>query len=110
MVHNSCINYLKKKKVITKATSHLLHTDEDVEYFDELAFAEMMRQVIEHIEELPATMKTIIKEYFLQGKKHKAIANQLSTTSNAVQLQKARAIKLLKQKLFLFTNLLFIFF
>jgi RNA polymerase sigma-70 factor (ECF subfamily) len=110
IVHNSCINYLKKKQVATKAVSHLQIINEDLEYFDELAFAEMMRQILGYLEELPANMTNILKQYYLQGKKHKEIAAKLSTTSNAVQLQKARAIKLLKQKLLLFINLLLIFF
>ncbi len=110
MVHNRCIDYLRKQKVITKATHHLENNEEDFEYFDELAFAEMMRQVIEHIEELPANMSTILKKYYLQGKKHKDIANELSTTPNAVQLHKAKAIKLLKQKLLFFISLLPVLF
>ena len=99
MVHNRCINYLKKKQVITKAAAYLQNINEDVEYFDELAFAEMMRRILLHIEYLPATMSTILKKYYLQGKKHKEIAGGLSATPNAVHLQKAKAIKLLKQKL-----------
>lgn len=101
MVRNRCIDYVRKKKVITKATTQLQTSEEDFEYFDELAFAEMIRQIIEHIEELPANMRTILKEYYLQGKKHKDIAAELLTTPNAVQLQKAKAIKLLKEKLLL---------
>jgi RNA polymerase sigma-19 factor, ECF subfamily len=70
----------------------------------------MVRQVIEYIEELPTNMSTILKEYFLKGKKHKEIAAELSTTPNAIQLQKARAIKLLKQKLLLLMCLCFFYF
>lgn len=110
IVRNRCIDYARKKNVITKAASHLQHYEEHFEYFDELAFAEMIRQVLNHIEELPANMSTILKEHYLKGKKYKEIAKKLSTTPNAVQLQKARAIKLLKQKLLLFITLLFICF
>jgi len=110
MVRNRCIDYVRKKKVIAKAASHLQNNEEEREYFDELAFAEMMQQVLAHLEELPATMRTIIKQYYLQNKKHKDIANELSTTPNAVQLQKTRAIKLLKEKLLILITLLCIFF
>ena len=65
----------------------------------------MMRHVIDHIEKLPSDMSTILKKYYLQGKKHKEIATELATTPNAVQLQKARAIKLLKEKLLFFLSL-----
>lgn len=101
IVRNRCIDYVRKKKVITKATNYLQNNEDDVEYFDELAFAEMMRQVIERIEELPANMSTILKEYYLQGKKYKDIANEHATTPDAVRMQKTRAIKLLQQKLLL---------
>jgi DNA-directed RNA polymerase specialized sigma subunit len=67
-------------------------------------------QILKHIEELPASMSTILKEYFLQGKKHKEIAAELSTTPNAIQLQKARAIKLLKQKLLFLMYLVCLFY
>ena len=105
-VRNRCIDYMRKQQVIHKAINYLQDRGEDSEYFDELAFAEMIRQVIEHIEELPANMSTILKEYYLQSKKHGEIAEELSTTTNAVKLQKSRAIKLLKQKLLLLVCLL----
>lgn len=108
MVRNRCIDYLRQQKVRTKAAIHLQRAEIDEPYFDELAFAEMLRQVLEHIEGLPANMNTILKKYYLQGKKHKEIARELSTTENAVQLQKAKAIKLLKQKLLFLISLLII--
>lgn len=110
MVRNRCIDYTRKQKVRTKAAIHLQPTEEDEPYFDELAFAEMLRQVLEHLEELPPNMSTVLKKYYLQGKKLKEIAKELSTTENAVQLQKAKAIKLLKQKLLFLISLLCIFF
>lgn len=110
MVHNRCIDYTRKKEVITRATSYLQNTEGGIEYFDELAFAEMMRELIDQIDALPGNMSTVLKQYYLQGKKHKEIAKKLSTTQNAVKLQKSRAIKLLRQKLLFFIGLLFIFF
>jgi len=110
MVRNRCIDYIRKQKVRTKVAPHLQTKEEDFEYFDELAFAEMMRQLLDHIEELPSHMRTILRKYYLQGKKHKEIAKELSTTTNAVKLQKSRAIKLLKQKLLFVVSILLIFF
>ena len=62
----------------------------------------MMRQVVNAIEELPANIRTILKEYYLQGKKYKDIANEHATTPDAVRMQKNRGIKLLQQRLLLF--------
>lgn len=109
MVRNRCIDYIRKQKVRSKAAPYLQPSEEDEEYFDELAFAEMLRQVLEHIECLPAGMRTVLKKYYLQGKKHKQIAKESSTTINAVKLQKSRAIKLLKQGLPLIVSLLLFF-
>lgn len=99
MVRNRCIDYTRKQKTITKTKSILLKSEEEFEHFDELVFAEMMRQIFDQIEELPETMKTILKKYYFEGKKHKEIAAELNMTPNAIQLQKAKAIKILKQKL-----------
>lgn len=110
MVRNRCIDYVRKKKVVTKATAILKYKEEETEYFDELAFAEMMRQVMEHIEQLPANMRNILKEYYIVEKKYKQIAKELATTPDAVRMHKTRAIKLLKEKLLLmFITISFIF-
>ena len=99
MVRNRCIDYTRKQKTITKTKSILLKSEEEFEHFDELVFAEMMRQIFDQIEELPETMKTILKKYYFEGKKHKEIAAEMNTTPDAVRMQKTRAIKILKQKL-----------
>lgn len=109
MVRNRCIDYLRKQKLNSRTIDLMQKAEDDFEYFDELAFAEMMRQVLDNIATLPETMATILNEHYLKGRKYKDIAKQLSTTPNAVKLQKARAVKLLKQKLTLFLSLLFIF-
>ena len=99
MVRNSCIDHIRKSSVAAKATLHLQQSDQETDYFDELVFAEMVRQVLEHIEALPANMRHIVDQYYLQGKKYNHIASELSTTPDAVRMQKTRAIKLLKEKL-----------
>ena len=104
MVHNSCITYVRRKTVITKAISYLKRNEDNFEYFDEITFAETVRLVLEHMEELPPRMSTIIKKYYLQGKRHKKIAAELSSTENAIQMYKGRAMRLLRQKLFAIRN------
>lgn len=65
--------------------------------------------MLEHIEELPPNMDTVLKYYYLQGEKLKEIAKEFATTPDAVRMQKNRALKLLKQKLpLLFFIILFI--
>jgi hypothetical protein len=50
MVRNRCIDYMRKKKLSQNPTHYLQNNKDDSEYFDELAFAEMMRQIINAIE------------------------------------------------------------
>jgi RNA polymerase sigma-70 factor (ECF subfamily) len=96
MVRNRCIDYLRQQKVRTKAAIHLQPAEKDETYFDELAFAEMVRQVLEDIEKLPKNMRIILKKYYLHGEKYNKIAAELTTTPDAVRMQKNRALKLLK--------------
>jgi len=102
-VRNRCVDFLRKKKVIKKAQLQLIKTENDLplEYFDEVAFAEMIRQIVGHIEDLPLKMQQIFKLYYVEGKKYNQIAIELNSSPEAVRKQKARALKLIREK-FLF--------
>ena len=103
-VRNRCVDVLRKKKVIQKAKLQLVKNNEnDFEYFDEVAFAEMMRELGGYLAELPSKVQEIIKLYYLDEKKYHEIANEINSTPEAVRKQKARALKIIRQKfLFLF--------
>ena len=103
-VRNKCLDLLRKRKVIKKAELQIIKSnDVDFEYFDEVAFAEMVRQVIGRIEELPANTQKIFKLYYIDGKKCHEIASEINSTTQAVRKQKERALKTIRQKfLFLF--------
>jgi RNA polymerase sigma-70 factor (family 1) len=103
MVRNSCIDFLRKKKTVRKAESELkkTETDSDFEYFDEVAFAELVRQVSDYIEELPPKVQKVFHLYFTEGKKHKEIANDLNSSPEAIRKQKARALKIIRQRFLL---------
>ena len=105
-VRNRCLDFLRKKKVMNKAELQLIKntSDLDFEYFDEVAFAEMIREIVGHIEELPSTMQKVFKLYYIEGKKYKQIASELNSSAEAVRKQKTRALKIIRQKfLFLLT-------
>ena len=103
-VRNKCVDVLRKKKVIQKAKLQLVQNNEnDFEYFDEVAFAEMMRLLDGYLSELPSKVQEIIKLYYLDQKKYHEIANEINSTPEAVRKQKARALKIIRQKfLFIF--------
>jgi RNA polymerase sigma-70 factor (family 1) len=100
-VRNRCLDFLRKKKVMNKAELHLIRSNNnlDFDYFDEVAFAEMIREITEHIEELPSNLKKVFKLYYLEGKKYNQIATELSSSPEAVRKQKARALAILKKKI-----------
>ena len=100
-VRNKCLDFLRKKEVMNKAEVQLIksNSDSDFGYFDEAAFAEMIREIMEHIEALPSTMKKVFKLYYLEGKKYKEIATELHSSPEAVRKQKSRALAILKKKI-----------
>ena len=106
-VRNKCLDFIRKKKVRNAAQIQLIKAgaDPDLEYFDEVAFAEMMRQIVEHIEELPSTMQRIFKLYYNEGKKYKQIAKEIHSSPEAVRKQKTRALTIIRQKLLLLLTL-----
>ena len=102
-VRNKCVDLLRKKKVIQKAKLELIQNNEnDFEYFDEVAFAEMMSQLDGYLSELPSRVQEIIKLYYLDKKKYHEIANEINSTAEAVRKQKIRALKIIKQKFLFF--------
>ncbi len=104
-VRNKCFDLLRKKKVIQKARLQLARNDEnDFECFGEVAFAEMIRQLNGYLSELPSKVQEIIKLYYIDQKKYHEIADEINSTPEAVRKQKARALKIIRQKfLFLFS-------
>lgn len=110
MVRNRCIDNLRKRKLKAKAITNLSKEETSEEYFDELVFAEMIRQVFDYIEELPETMQRVLKMHYLQGKKYKEIADTLQTSPDAIRMQKNRALKIIRRKFPLLFNILLLFF
>jgi RNA polymerase sigma-70 factor (ECF subfamily) len=104
VVRNKCVDLLRKKKVIEKAKLQLVKNYEnDFEYFDEVAFAEMMALVVSHIDLLPSKMQEVIKLYYYEEKNYKEIADTLGTSPETVRNQKGKALKMIRRKLlFLF--------
>lgn len=107
MVRNKCLDFLRKKKVVRKAELQLIknNNDLDFEYFDEVAFADMIPQIVDYIKELPAKMRQIFKLYYIEGKKYKQIANELNSSPEAVRKQKARALKIIRRKFLLLLSI-----
>lgn len=102
-IRNACIDFIRKKQVREKARLQILrnNNEENFEYFDEIAFAEMMSQIVNYIEELPVNTQKIFRLYYFEDKKHSEIANEINSTPEVVQKQKERAIKKIRKNFIL---------
>src|SRR5215831_15555425 len=92
MVQNKCIDVLRKIKTRKAKEVQIKNmlTDSNVEYFDEVVFAELTDKILSQIDQLPATMQQVIKKYYLEGKKCKEIAVELNSSSEAIYKHKTR--------------------
>lgn len=110
-VKNSCLNALRKEnsknQYIESRTDNLVENAFD----EKLIKAEMTAILMDLLETLPQGCATILKMSYIEGLKHKEIAEKLNLSINTVKSQKARGIMLLKEKVsihFLVSLLLFI--
>lgn len=107
VVRNKCLDLLRKRKVISKAKLKLVKNDNtDFECFDEVAFAEMMRQILDQIADLPSRMQKVVKMYYMEGKNYKSIAEELHTSPETVRKQRQIALQRLRQKLLSFFSII----
>jgi RNA polymerase sigma-70 factor (family 1) len=100
-VRNKCVDYLRKQKTIQRAAAVLSMSGEELtfDHSEEVAFAEMIRELGDEIDKLPFKVKDIFQLYFVEGKKHREIAAAIHSTPGAVRKQKERALKVIKGKL-----------
>jgi len=115
-VHNSCINYLNREKIIHKTYSfeefpalelkmkQPLSPDYPIAHF--LA-REMENQIIAEIDKLPDQCREIFKLSRFEGLSHKKIAEKLNISENTVKTQIFRALKKIRQSLSPSTIILF---
>ena len=83
---------LKKNTGDKKAHLSLAKSSIDIDYFDELVFAETLRQVTDHVSKLPDDMQQVLHMYFNGGKNHREIAEEINSTEDAVR-QKEKSLK-----------------
>ena len=106
---NRCVNYLKHKKVVQKATTILLEEQkmtmemnlEALEAFEQSIFAENDIETLLNnaINSLPERCREIFIKGRLEGKKHKEIAAELKISTSTVETQMNIALKKLREQL-----------
>lgn len=106
---NKCLDYLKHKKVVLKATTALLEEQkmtmemnlEALETFDQSVFAdsEVETLLTNAINSLPEKCRIIFVKSRLEGKKHKEIAAELNISTHTIEAQMNIALKKIRSQL-----------
>lgn len=98
MVRNDAYRIANKEKGKIFLNEEL--TEDHYEDFDEKILEEEVYAIlIEQLNQLPEGCKEIFELSAIEGLKYKEIASNLNISVNTVKSQRARAIKLLKEKL-----------
>jgi RNA polymerase sigma-70 factor (ECF subfamily) len=101
---NRTLNYLKScsLRASEELTEHTVtaHEASAAEFFEALLHTETIRALREAIDSLPPECKKVV-ELVLQGHSTNEIAQTLGISASAVSHQKARAVRILKDHVFL---------
>ncbi len=76
------------------------HMNENTPMHFEIMRAEILEKIYQDIENLPLQCRRISKMIFLEGKTTQEVAAELSISPDTVRVQKARAVKMLRNQLF----------
>jgi RNA polymerase sigma-70 factor (family 1) len=100
-VRNACLNHLKQAKRESLSKKQLAYITGEKEEFvlNEMIRAEVLREIMLEIDNLPEQCRKILKMGYLEGLKNQEIADLLKISVHTVKNQKARAIQLLKVRL-----------
>lgn len=103
MVHNKCINQIRRDKVITSYKRHLLQTkaefspaDMPDQVFDEKALAEKINRAIES---LPEKCQVIFRMSRFENRKYREIAEILQLSTKTVEKQMSIALDKIRRSL-----------
>jgi RNA polymerase sigma-70 factor (family 1) len=99
-VKNACMDLLKHRLVIRKFRDQLEGDPMEENLVEnQIIYAEVLSELFEAIEELPAGCRQVLEMSYLQKKKNYEISEELGLSINTVKTHKQRALRLLKLKL-----------
>jgi RNA polymerase sigma-70 factor (family 1) len=100
-VRNACLNYLKQAKRDSLNQKQLAYLTGEKEEFilNEMIRAEVLKEIMNEINNLPEQCGKVLKLAYLDGLKNQEVAKVLNISVHTVKNQKARAIQLLKTRL-----------
>lgn len=117
IARNACIDLLKREASESNAQAQLQYLTEeeyDATYFQRNELESLLyKKVLDEIEKLPASTRTIFKLSYLEGKKNAEISLLLNIKDQTVRNKKAEALKAIRislLRLSAFTNFIRLFF
>lgn len=109
-VKNKSIDYIRKYNIEDERKNKLLEASlfsDTIEYHID---DELLKIIYNAIEELPEQCRKVFKMNVIDGLKYKEVAEELNISINSVKVQKNRAVKNLKEKVFALRKNPFLFF
>lgn len=101
-VYNACMNHIKRANIHDKHHDKIRLETSEIEqqsYMVDRIENEIMWELLSTIEQLPEECRKVFKLSYLEGKDIKEVADILEISTHTVKSQRARAKKLLQEKL-----------
>lgn len=96
-VKHSCLNKLRHHKVVdTYNKKHPLEVLDDPKILDGIVHAEIMGEIYQAINMLPADCAMVLRYGYLEGLQNRKIAEQLNISIDSVKYQKQKALSLMR--------------
>lgn len=111
-VYHSCIDQIKLDTIHNRHHDNIRRKSplEDPDYLETRIETESLEQIFRAIESLPKQCMTVFKLSYIEGKSVDDVAEELNLSPNTVKTQRARAKKLLQERLKHLYNILAILF
>ncbi len=106
-VHNTCLNHLKHEKVKDSYRQYMVQFMEDSaesKNFDEQV-DNLQEKILDEVNNLPPRCSEIFKLSRYEGLKYQEIADHLEISVKTVEVQMGKALKVLRDKLSVYKNL-----
>jgi RNA polymerase sigma-70 factor (ECF subfamily) len=98
IIKNSCIDYLRRDKLKSKAESLLVKTEQLSENVIEKKYqeAELVQMLYDRINQLPDRMQQVFKLTYLDGFSRAEVAQMLNLSENTIRNTNAAAMKAIR--------------
>lgn len=100
IVRNACLDLIRHQRYVAVSENELSHMQGDTDgsnILHELIRTELLRELYNAIETLPAECRKVFKMIYIEGKNNRQIATELQLSESTIRNQKARGLDILKK-------------